>query len=324
MPSRARTPATKTWALLASRVADVAQNRTRVAPWSRISTAYSSSAANARSSAAWRELARTVDTLTEADPSASLGTATSGRRADQQLDRVGAAVDRSDYLASRRSLRGPAHPSVGRPSTHGPSAHHSPSSVEHLVAERVHTRALRQRLPGQDVQALDPVGHPAGGDALDLGYVEPGLPAELGASLEVALVRDAVRRRAAPRSTGQPGLHLLHQAGSLERPHVRSHPWAGQVERRREGRAVGQPGLGRHDIGQPAPAAVTDPWWMAPRLPPQLLLDRGRPVDPSSITPAFRRSRWPAACRHRPSPPAAYRRAPRTPRRWSTTRSARP
>ena len=49
-----------------------------------------------------------------------------------------------------------------------------PQQVEHLVAERVDPAALRQRLAGQDVQALDPVGHAAGGDALDLGYVEPG------------------------------------------------------------------------------------------------------------------------------------------------------
>ena len=36
-----------------------------------------------------------------------------------------------------------------------------PQRVEHLVAERVHAAAHRQRLPGQDVQALHPAGHPA-------------------------------------------------------------------------------------------------------------------------------------------------------------------
>ena len=80
---------------------------------------------------------------------------------------------------------------TARPSaTHGPAAHHSPSSVEHLVAERVDAAALGERLAGEHVQALDPVGHAARGDAVDLRDV-----AELGPGRQVALVGGGVRRR---------------------------------------------------------------------------------------------------------------------------------
>ncbi len=53
MPSRRRTPSRNTAALLASRVAEVAQKRTRAGdtPWRRITSANSSIAANVRSSA---------------------------------------------------------------------------------------------------------------------------------------------------------------------------------------------------------------------------------------------------------------------------------
>ena len=63
--------------------------------------------------------------------------------------------------------------------------------VEHLVAERVHAAALGQRLAGQHVQALDPVRHAAGGDAVDLRHV---CPSSALARREVALVRRGVGR----------------------------------------------------------------------------------------------------------------------------------
>ena len=63
----------------------------------------------------------------------------------------------------------PARPSTGRRT--GRSAHHVAEPVEHLVAERVHAAALGQRLAGEHVQALHPVGHAAGRDAGDLRHV---------------------------------------------------------------------------------------------------------------------------------------------------------
>ena len=55
--------------------------------------------------------------------------------------------------------------------------------VEDLVAERVDPAAHGERLAGEDVEALDPVGHAAGADALDLGdaRARPAAPARRGA-----------------------------------------------------------------------------------------------------------------------------------------------
>ena len=97
-----------------------------------------------------------------AAPSAISRTGDVGQVADQQLDGVGAAVDGGDRSAHRSTA-----------ATHGPAAHHAPEQLEHLVAERVDARALGQGLAGQHVQALDPVGHAAGGDAVDLGHARP-------------------------------------------------------------------------------------------------------------------------------------------------------
>src|SRR6476661_864130 len=64
-----------------------------------------------------------------------------------------------------------------------------PERLEDLVAEGVHARARRQGVGGQHVEALHAVGHAAGRDAVDLGYV-----AQLGAVGEVGAVRRGVRR----------------------------------------------------------------------------------------------------------------------------------
>ena len=79
--------------------------------------------------------------------------------------------------------------------TQGPEAHHSPSSVEHLVAERVHAAALGEGLAGQHVQALDPVGHAAGGDPVDLGDLADRGPRRRG--------RPRARRRTPRRARGR-------------------------------------------------------------------------------------------------------------------------
>ena len=103
----------------------------------------------------------------------------------------------ASWCRSRRRRRGSCgsapRRSLGRRrrgSTQGPGAPPVAQLVEHLVAERVHAPALGQGLAGEHVQALDPVGHAAGGDAGDLGHL-----ADRGAALEVGLVRPTVRRR---------------------------------------------------------------------------------------------------------------------------------
>ena len=133
----------------------------------------------------------------------------------------------------------------------GPELHHSPELVEHLVAERVDPTALGQRLAGEHVQALHPVGHATGGDARDLGHL-----ADLGAGSEVGMVGSQVRRSELV-VLGQPLGHLAHQAGSLQGADHRGRPRAGQVERRRERCSVVEPGLGRDDVRVAARTAVS-------------------------------------------------------------------
>ena len=79
---------------------------------------------------------------------------------DQQPDRVGAAVDRRDPRHGVVLVRGArtAGPPVGQ-------------QVERLVAERVDARSRRERVRDEHVQALHPVGHAAGRDAVDLRHL---------------------------------------------------------------------------------------------------------------------------------------------------------
>ena len=80
--------------------------------------------------------------------------------------------------------------------------------VERLVAERVHARPGGQRVRDGDVQALDPVGHPARADV--------GAERRDGVAFgEVRLVRAPVGRRQL-RVFGEPGRHLLHPALGLQ------------------------------------------------------------------------------------------------------------
>ncbi len=154
-----------TSALSASRAADVAQKRVASTSCFAMIAAYSSTAANTRSSAASREPAGAVDALAEPDHAhladvldhPALVRVEVG---DQELDGVGAAVDRGDP--------GHACPSVGPVGTHGPLAHHAPSRSSTSSPSGFDAAALGQRLAGEHVQALHPVGHAAGGDAGDL------------------------------------------------------------------------------------------------------------------------------------------------------------
>ena len=143
----------------ASRVADVAQNRTR---WRRrgraISAAYSSIAANVRSSAS--SASRPVRSTPW--PSRTIRNSRTSRAgrvaqvADQQLDRVGAAVDRGDAAhaspdGSRLDARARRPPVAER--------------VEHLVAERVHARPWASDWPASTCRHLTRSGMPPARDA---------------------------------------------------------------------------------------------------------------------------------------------------------------
>ena len=148
--------------------------------------------------------------------------------------------------------------------------------LEHLVAERVDARPGGERVGGQHVQALHPVRHAAGGDARDLGTSPRRGPVG-----EIGAVRGGVRRRQHGIG-GQPGLPLLHQAGPLEGADERGGARAGQVVRRGERRAVGQPRLGGDDVGIAARAPVPDRV-DGPGLPAELGTDR-LPRRRASIT----------------------------------------
>ena len=165
-PSRSRTPATKTSALVgvarrrgraeadpAAHVVRGDDARRTPRPRAKVRASASSASRPVRSTP-WPS--RTIRDLAHRRPRRA-------RSADQQLDRVGAAVDGGD--AGHSTGRVGADARAGGP----PVA----ERVEHLVAERVDAAALGERLAGQHVQALDPVGHPAGRDAGDLGDARP-------------------------------------------------------------------------------------------------------------------------------------------------------
>ena len=242
-------------------------------------------------------------------------TATSGSAPIEQLDRVGAAVDRGD----RSHVIGRLDARTGRP----PVA----QLVEHLVAERVDAAALGQRLRGQHVQALDPVGHAAGRDAVDLRHA-----AELGPGREVALVRRGVRRRQLGVGA-EPRLHLLHQARSprasrsATRPAGRSgRRWSGTACRRAAGARWPPRRAARRGSGARRRAPRARDGRAAGRPP------RG-PVGGGSITalrgspPRSPRRRCPSWCRRSPRraacrPSAGCRPARPRPSRRSTRASA--
>ena len=159
--------------------------------------------------------------------------------------------------------------------------------VERLVAEGVDPGPGAERVRDEHVQALDPGRHAAGRDPGDLGDVT-----ELGAALEVVEVRGGIR-------LPQNGIrleslaHLAHHALALEGRQRAGEARAGGVERRREGRAVGQPRLGAHDVGLTARAAVGH-LGDAAGLPTELSGDR--------VEVGLRDGRQGGSCRHRRAP----------------------
>ena len=227
-----------------------------------------------------------VDPLPEPDD-ARLAHQHLGQVGDQQLDGVGAAVDRGDQ----------GHDGSASGATHGPLGPPLPQPGQHLVAEHVDARPGGQRVGGQDVEALHAGRHPTGGDAGELGDV-----AERGPVGEVGGMGGGVGR-GEPGVVAEPGLHLLHQPGALEGADQRGGARAGQVVGRRERRAVGQPGLGGHDVGQGAGAAMADRAGTARRTP-ELRLDRGqvgvgdrtRPVGHAAGHPPWRPPRYFSGC----------------------------
>ena len=210
-----------------------------------------------------------------------------------------------------RAPRRPGHPSVV---TQGPGRPPLAELVERLVAERVDAGPGGQRVRDGDVQALDPVGHPAGADlgAERLDRVAFG---------EVGLVRAPVGRRQL-RVLGEPGRHLPHAALGLQRADARGQPRAGEVVQRGERGAVGQARGGAHHRRLPARAPVRDvqhPARAAGRAarPPTLEIGLRRRFTASPPRP--RATACGTTARRRRAPPpgrpgrtaAARRRAPR-------------
>src|SRR6476620_3470647 len=152
---------------------------------------------------------------------------------------------------------------------HGRTRRRLPPLVEHgerLVAEWVDARTSGQRVADEDVEALDAGRHAARGDPVDLGYA-----AELRTLRQVVLVGLRIRRGELL-VAGEALGHLLHHACRLEGAHRAGEARARGVVRRREGRAVGQSGLGAQHVGLAARAAVRHAGHPA-GAPPELALD---------------------------------------------------
>ena len=248
-------------------------------------------------SASLVEPAGAVDALAEPhDP--RLADRDLGQVADQQLDRVGAAVDGRDASSCDA----------------GPLAHHSPSSSSTSSPSGFTPRPGASAWPASTCRHLTRSGMPPA-EMPSISGTSPSGRAEG----EVALVGRAVRRGEVG-VLGEPVLHLLHQARALERADQRGRAGAGEVEGRRERRAVGQPRLGGDHVGVAARAAVAD-GVDGPRRPAELRRD-GRlvggvdhwpvaaPFEPSISSAAAAPAR--AGCR--PASPTPTRR--RRPRRW--------
>ena len=155
-PRVAVTMSSKSVRLAASRVALVATMRTAVAPSSRAAAAYSASTIRVRSiaSGASRPVASTPCPSRTTSIRRSRSVCAPGRRARRR--RAGGwswCRSRSPRPGSCAVLR-TAGRRAGRPPL--------PHLRDRAVTDRVDARAGGQRVRGQRVQALDPVGHPAG------------------------------------------------------------------------------------------------------------------------------------------------------------------
>ncbi len=119
---------------------------------------------------------------------------------------------------------------------------------ERLVAERVDARPDGEAVRHEDVQALDPHRHAAlcRNPLEHLVGVAPGHVVVGGGLVAGPQLRVGVEALG----------HLPHQALGLQRADPRGELGAGEVVEGGEGRAVGQPRGGLHDVGQGARAAV--------------------------------------------------------------------
>src|SRR5690606_33566378 len=114
-------------------------------------------------------------------------------------------------MAATRVMASACHPPVTA-GTAGASAGadvrppHRAQQLQRLVAQGVDPGPRGQRVPDEDVQALDPVRHSTGRDPLDLRHL-----AELGPVGEVGLVRPAVGRHQL-RVLREARGHLAHEA----------------------------------------------------------------------------------------------------------------
>ena len=234
-------------------------------------------------------------------------TATSGQRTDQQLDGVGAAVEGRDGL--RHILRHRAPPPTRHPaqsSTSSPSGF-TPGPAARACAASTCRHFTRFGMPPAETPSIS--GHAA-------PFPRPARPGRRGRR-----VRRGVRRGECLVLT-EPGLHLLHQARSLEGADQRGRARTGQVVRRRERRPVGQPRLRGDHVGQPARTAVADRV-DGPRLPPELSGDRALVVGEITQRSLATAGRAPG---RGPCRPAGRQRARRRPagRRLRSRRRARP
>ena len=230
----ARRPSTNTSAFAASRVAEVAQKRIRSGgtPCSRDQRGVLVDGGEGPRQRVVGEPAGAVDALAEPHHPQSRGPATvRASVADQQLDRVGAAVDRGDGRVM------PAAPRSG--STQGPRPTTRRAASSTSSPSGLTPAALGQRLAGEHVQALDPVGHPAGGDPGDLGHVA-GLRRPRAPRGSARAPR-GTPRRGRGRSPSRSCISFI-RPDALERADPRGGARAGQVEGRRERRAVGSRG----------------------------------------------------------------------------------
>ena len=221
--------------------------------------------------------------------------------------RPGVHAEASAWLAAARGAR------PGRPPL--------PHALDRAVADRIDPRPGGQRVPGQRVQALDPVGHPAGGAA-------GGQHVPLVAGGQVGLVRGAGTRRPAPgrwparpatRASARPTPAGWRQpppagrSGSTASGTGCRPPAAARSRRRRAGRT------GSGARRRRAPGAARPSW--RPTISRSAGADRlahscgsaggrRRPPTSDSIRPSYQGSGSAAVvasagCRRRPPRPAA-------------------
>ena len=103
---------------------------------------------------------------------------------------------------------------------------------------------------GKDMQALHPVRHATGADALNLRDLAEG--ATIG---EIGLMRGPVGGCKILIIT-EPGLHVAHEPTRLKRANGTVDPRAREVEGRWERGSIGEPGESPDDIGGAACAPV--------------------------------------------------------------------